>query len=467
MKSRIWILELEDTGLTWSCFEQVPRGLRLVACSRQDLDGLEPALLFAALEQARIELGFSGGPVNVVLGDRRFAHFDLRCPRLDGAELRQLAAREARRRGSFSPDVEIISSLRLIGREAGLYRFGVVALPKSAWDAVAAVLARARIQVASMTSLEDAMTGALPADAARDAALLELGADRVRFVSAHDRRVGQVRRFLLPAGSAAASDPTFVATQLALEVPRTQEFFVDQGQAPPQTLIVSHLLRFDEEHVAMIGGFADVRLFEPPVDGLQGEMLPGMAAFGVLTRIRRREVHNILGKREIRYPLTPRARAFAAAVVLVTAGLCYGAWQLRSERLKIEDQRDAASRRVAELRRTESAISAKAEPAVVDQDERVREILERRRPISLLFEKFCELTPRAIRLAELRFAHGSRIEVRGNVDHADRIAALDELSKFASTLQGLAFLKPRSQHLVPAGEGQGLGFRLLFDWSSP
>ena len=467
MKSRIWILELEDTGLVWSCFEQTRRRVKLLRCSRKDLSSLEPEELYPALEAARREVGFDNGPVNVVLGDRRFVHFDITTPRLDGAELRALVAHEARRRGSLAQDSRIICSLRLINRESRrLHRFGVVALPTAAWDPVAAVLARAHINVVSLTSLEDAMTAALPANASRDAALLEVSGDRARIVAAHDRRVLQVRRFLLPAGRAAASDPSFVATQLALEVPRTQEFFVEQGQAEPQTLIVSHLLHFDEELIGMIGGFADVRVFELPAQMDKESAVPGLATFGALERIRARSVTNILAVAEPNYPLGARGRAFVAACLLLATGLGYGAVKVHKERKPLQAELARINTDLRELQAQESALAVDVEPDRELFARRIEGILERRRPISRLFAEACKLAPEAVHLEELTLVQDSRIEVVGRVDALDRLAGLDAISRYSAALQRLAFLRQKAEDIVPGASGNQLGFKLAFAWRS-
>ncbi|MCA8943005.1 MAG: hypothetical protein KDB80_10635 [Planctomycetes bacterium] len=470
------VLEIEEGSAALTVAEADRRSLHVRSCARASLPDVRRGTVLTAL---RVLLSAAGTPVeriHVVLGERRMQHFVAEVPKLGPDEIRDLVARESRRIGSLPSEVELLGHCWPLPRHRGKPpRAAAVCVARNAWQPIESALEELRIPIASLTSMEHAIAGAIPPTMPARTAVLEISAGKARFILCERDTVLQSRRFMLPSGVDSDGDSSMIQVQLAMEVPRTLDYLAEQGHGRPDGLLVSHrVFRNDEDTQMLRQEVAECRRYVPRARLADGVEVPGLATFGVLERLtspRRTPLHTLTAGISVTVRRSPARIAAALLAILVgSVGGIAGFQKLDAredlhavhELARVERQRLEAEL-ASERTRTEHAL-----PLSPDQA-RLLGILNERRPLSLLISEIANATVDGIVLDAIEFGRGDRITLSGQARGASRVVALDRFSGYLESLEDIALVASDGRESIQRSEDDArrIAFTVNLFWRTP
>lgn len=466
-------IEIEEGGLSLAIAERQRHGFELLIQIGARLASLERNDVLMALREVLGNLPGRVESAHVAIGERRSIHFLSKVPMLSPREMSLFINREAHRLGSLAPDVEVLSSSRYLKpQKNSTHLFGAVALPAHVWEPVGAAFEELGIEVLSLTSIEDAASEVLPEDFHNPAAILECSAGKVRFVYCEHGSPAHVRRFLLPGGESALGDSTLVATQLAMEVPRTLDYFCDQNCEQVRSLLISHKFGLDDTLAPMVSGdVEDFRLHSPPI-AVDRSQQPGLATYGMMARALAGKRVSLLHDELVEVPLRLGTKLLAAAGVLlgVAAGSAVFTLAPKSEELRLRAEASAAERSEvsAELNevRVQQAAEAERLAGVSPDARRLAELLHTRRPVSLMLASVAAAAPDGVAIEQLSLAPGRTIVVSGRVEGESRMASLDGMAAFSKALGRIGCVAKVDEQVAGGVRPGSLQFTIHLDWRS-
>ena len=446
-----------------------------MACHRVAIGELKRPAVLAALRSLTVGVGVEVTALHVVFGERGMQHFIATAPPLAVDDLRQFVVRECRRLGSLPADVELMGHCwRLPSKRGKQLRIAAICVPRSAWQPIESAIRELGLQVVSLTSTEYAMAAAIPARLPVDSAALEISAGKARFVLCEGHAVVQSRRFVLPPGVESGQDSSMVRVLLSMEVPRTLEYLAEVGCVRPEGLLVSHRVCDGDDETADLAHEIPVcERYVPPATIEGGVNTPGLATFGMLTRLRssRAALHTLSSGISVRIPRSPLRVAGAVAAVVVS--LAGGGATILGNRAGDEAR---AARLVAEetLRRLGAELAEKRGSAgslgvMSAERKRLLEILSTRRPYSLLISMLSNAAPAAVSFESIEFGPADRVSVSGEVAAGDRLLGLERMGEFLDAIRAIPFVASDGREVIRGVEGDGakIAFVVNLSWCSP
>jgi len=460
-------IEIEEGCLTMTLAERHRGRFASLVHESTSLPSLERSDVVDALKRILSNVPSKVEGAHVALGERRSIHFLSKVPMLAPHQMMAFVDREAHRLGSLAPDVNVLSASRYIAPlKNNIHLFGAVALPAHVWEPIGRAFAELGIEVLSLTSVEDAISAVLPEDFATPAAVLEVSAGRVRFVYCERGSVSQVRRFLLPGGEDALEDPSMVAAQLAMEVPRTMDYLCDQNCEAVASLLISHRLGLDMTLAPMVAGDVDDFKVFRPEEASDVDQCPGLATIGMMRRALRGDVASLLKSEIARVPVGWTTKVLAAVGLVVGMGAVAGVLALEpSERefaakLRATDEQRAAleEARLAQQR-------AQAQRGLSSPEElRREELMLSRRPTSLMLASVANAAPDRLFIEELTMAPKRTIVVSGRVEGETRIESLHRIAAFSEALQQVECVRKVDEEVSRGAQDGTMSFTIQLDW---
>ncbi len=468
------IIELEEGALSLTLVTVSGKATRVESCFRMPFAELHPATLGSTLKALMTEVP-DFDSVHVVLGERRIQHFVKEVPRLGVDDLKAFATREALRLGGMSAGAKLLLRGRVLGKAGGgRLRLAVTAMEAALWEPLAAAIAENGLKVGSLWSVEECLGMALRGKDSARVGVVDFSAARARFAVCVDGAPAQVRRFMVPGADVVEGDDTTMLTaQLAMEVPRTLEYLKETGGAQPDCLLLSHRIARADEDLQM---FAEVGLpaarFVPAAELAPGQTMPGMATLGLVARLAAGRLGpSLLDGVTITIPASPvRLVVGLAAGLLGCVGVA-GAMDVQGERAAAEA---ALAQHAGERRQLEQELADIQNPAPVvevqspDQD-RIQEILARRRPNSLAVAGVANAAADKVLLDAIEFGFEDKLIITGSVAGETRLQAFMTLSEFTVALRELGYLASEGKEEVNEVEGSTgrLRFKFVFAWRKP
>ena len=459
------ILEIDDAEIVATLAQRRRSTWLIQAVRRADISGAEGASLALGLRTALQGLDIQKALVHLAFSERRFLHFVLEAPRMPRHELDSLILRECRRLAGGDQGTQMIWASRELGRGERGTRHAVVALTELAWQPMLTALQRGGIEVASVTSLEEAASRVPAGQVPGRALLLDVNQRRARLLYLEQGAVVQRRRIPPAVGAGDADAAAALATHLALEVPRTIEFFANQGLKAPEAVAISPRFGFDATMTSMVAGELPV-LALPPMPWLlpEGDPPPGLPTHGILRALLEgSELSLLSGHPRMRRDLRPSLAAAILSTTALALGLA-GVVQLdqRGDSRALELQ--SAQRRVADLQRETERLTAEMDARRPHQlDPELAAIVGTRRPMSLFLARVCEASAVGIGLRELKLSSQTGISVSAQVQGGNRMDALQRMSTFTSALQRLPFLADDRGNMDPQ---QSAGGAIQFEFQA-
>lgn len=463
------IVEIEEGTLHVVVGGRDGRQLRVLRSTRLPLPDLNRDALATALRGLGGDLLHGASGVHVVLGDRRAQHFVTTLPRLGSAAAMQFVVREAARLSGQSVGAELLVKARFLRRRRdGKLVVGATSLPRAAWAQLAEAFEASGLPVLGLHTMEECLArAALGRDDA--VAVVETNTGRARFVLCDGDCPTQVRRFLVGAGE---GNGHAMATQLAMELPRTFEWLRETGQAVPRTLVLGHRVGVDDESMVMLQNEDLAQVLRAPVRLVvdEGQVPPGLAASELLAALANgAPVTSLLGLQRLALPfgsgrllglLATAAAGIAASVFAVRQGM--ELWQLRQQ--------------VRGLAEQQAVLDADVEPepgaapmGEVPTDARLQAVLVRRRPISLLLADISAIAEPELSVEDLRFGGNDRLLVAGVVQGKSRQQALAAIAAFSKRLDAIPYLATGGdEEIVEVPRlPNSFRFRLGMTWRNP
>ncbi|HEB54619.1 MAG TPA: hypothetical protein ENI87_15325 [bacterium] len=318
-----------------------------------------------------------------------------------------------------------------------------------------------------MHTVEENLAAAAASSAGESTAVLECNGNRARFVLSTDGTPVRVRRFMV--GTASEPNPSMLMTQLAMEMPRTFDWLRDSGQEAPERLLVGLRVGIEEESLAMLAGDdkTTVARAESPVIVADGQASPSLGAAWLLDRVCAGRAPGSLSQTpKLRMPIGTGGMLAMAASTVIAVGAGYWAFdegstwlEIRKQRLAVQDEVDALSQQLADLRMADmDAAASTVEPML-------EEALRMRRPVSRLIADVSNAATPFIHIAEVRFASQGPVVVAGQVDGGDRDGVLAAMSSFSGRLRRLPYVESLQEEVeeVP-GMRDRLRFKLSLTW---
>jgi Tfp pilus assembly protein PilN len=442
------VLEIEDAELQATLLELRGRSTSVVARRVVEIAGSEGSALTIGLQAALEGIDTADVDVHVALYDRRFLHFALDLPKLPTSQLSGVVLREARRQGSLAPDAPLQVAVRRLHRgDRNLVRYSVVAAPESVATQLRQTLERCGLSMTSLTSIEEAASRLLGAVAREAVALLDRSASRLRLVVVDRGALVQRRRLATsPVHDVTHADADARAALLASEVARAFDYLRTQNHLTPKRLFLAPTLDLDEAGATQVAGPAE------PVPILSCDWAlpddataPGLATRGIVAGLRANDFVSVLEPIDATPSRGPQRRALAAAVAAVTlllGGL--GAVVVGSEANRAADERATLRDAVAALTRdVDARVAEAATVAATPSDDvptQLREILSKRRVVSLLMANVADAVPEGVTVQELRTDAETGVVLRCTSVAESRASALHRVSAFRRKLAEAAYL---------------------------
>lgn len=467
------IVEIEEGALNVTVGGRVGKSVRVSRAVRMPLSELNRDALTVALRGIGSDLLQGATGVHVVLGDRRAQHFASTLPAMGAAAAAQFVVREAVRLTNASAGADLLVATRLLRKQSGgKLVLGSSALPRSAWEPLAAAFEASGLKVLGLYSMEACLALGAVADPTGSVAVVEVNAGRARFVLCDGDCPVQVRRFLIGGGGGEGHGAA-VTTQLAMELPRTFEWLRETGQKVPSTLVLGLRVGVDESAPEMLQS-EDLRRVvraASPVEVAEGQAAPGLAAGMLLARLASgRPLPSLLEPPRLVLPLG--FTRLASVFTTVAAGLACSASALvdANAGLELREQAAAIAAERAELEVVVPPPMLPAAPSGEVADESwLRKALSMRRPISLLLADVSNCASAELHVEDLKFASTERAVVTGVVKGANRQQALAAIAAFAKRLNGIAYVQTGGdEEIVEVPRlANCFRFRLGMTWRKP
>jgi len=467
------IVEIEEGALNVTVGGRDGKVVRVQRAVRLPLAELSRDSLAVALRSIGSDLLQGASGVHVVLGDRRAQHFASTMPPMRANAAVDFVLREAARVTNAADRAELLVATRLLRRlPGGKLMLGSTALPRTAWEPLAAAFESSGLKVLGLFSMEACLALGAVGQGPGTVAVVEVNAGRARFVLCDGDCPVQVRRFLIGGGGGDGNGAA-VTTQLAMELPRTFEWLRETGQPVPGTLVLGLRVGADESASEMLQN-EDLRRvvrIDAPAEVAPGQAQPGLAACMLLTRLAGgKPLPSLLEPPRVVLPLgfTRLASVFLTAA----AGLACTASAIVDTHAGLE-LREQARAMAAERTELEFVASPRTVPAApggeVADDSWLQTALSMRRPISLLLADVSNCASDELHVEELKFASTERAVVTGVVKGANRQQALAAIAAFAKRLNEIPYVQTGGDEEI--GEVPRMAncfrFRLGMTWRNP
>jgi hypothetical protein len=467
------IVEIEEGALNVVVGVRAGRGARVLRAVRAPLADLGRESVARALRALPGDVLRGAAGVHVILGDRRVQHFASSVPRMPAGEMAAFVTREALRlTGQQQPD-EALVAMRLArtlpGRRCTV---AAAALPRAVWEPIGAACEESQFRVLGLYASETCIALAAPAKAGEPVAVLECSAGRARFVLCDGPHPVQVRRFVI--SGAGEANGAVLATQLAMELPRTFDWLRESGQALPKVLLLGTRVAIDDESLGMLRGedLQRIERAQPSLAVDEETQRPSLGASMLLLALCRGAPPPSLlaGPRLVLpmgagRPLAVASALLAGAVLSVSAVVDFQARRsLQWELAQVHAETERVQRQIAESEPPSPPVN---EPAA--DEGLLAAALATRRPVSLLLAQVSNAATASMHLDELRFASADRIVVTGLVGGDSRREALADLAEFGRRLRQIPFLQADGQDEVAEvpGSRNRFRFKLHLAWRHP
>lgn len=467
------IVEIEEGALSLLVGARAGRGAKVLRSVRAPLAELSREAVAQALRSLPADALQGAAGVHVILGERRVQHFANIVPRLAPAEMVAFVVREALRLSGLQRADEILVAPRLIrmlpGRRCAI---AASAVPRTVWEPIAAAFAQSQFRLLGLHSSEACIALAAPAKATDPVAVLECGAGRARFVLCDGQHPVQVRRFVI--SGVGEANGAVLATQLAMELPRTLDWLREIGQPLPKALLLGTRVAIDDESLSLlqVDNLQRIERINPLLELAEDAARPSLGAATLLLALCRDAAPaSLLAPPKLALPVGPGRPLAAAAALLAGAVLTVSAvvdFQARRSIEWAQVQADAEAKRL-EQQIAEKTLAAAPPAGAAAGDDQLQAALALRRPVSLLLASVSNAAKKSMLIEELRFATADRIVVSGRVDGDSRREALADLAEFNRRLRSVPFLQPEGQddiHEV-AGRSGSFRFKISLAWRNP
>lgn len=460
------ILEIEEGWLTLTVADVGCKPMRIRSCLQQKMPEIGRETVANVLQAFAAQTLEGVAGLHVIVGDRRALHVTTTVPPMAADDAVRFLAREVARAGGLQgPDEALMTARLLRVLPEGRLHLGASALPRAAWNPIAAAVEDCGIQVHGLYTMESCL--ALAAEpSAQGVAVLECSAGRARFVACDGDAPALVRRFLVGGGEGSSSA---IVGQLAMELPRTLDWVRENGLQTPKAILYGNRMQIDEDGLTMLRG--DLERFEAATlvahfdDGVA---VPGLATLSLLRRLAQAAAPvSLLDEPWLQVPWSRRAVTAFAALAVLGLGMSWFGWQQGREYLGFRDDQ----RNVDLLVRDVETHIAEAMPAAPGGEtapgtSQLDNALRSRRPVSRLVAEVSNAANDMLHLDALQFAGNERITVTGVVKAANRNAALAALTAFTSRLRGLPYVVADGQDEVAevGGSGHCLRFKIAMAW---
>ncbi len=451
--------------------EQCGKRFRIHKCMLLDIDLGKEGVDANELLKEFTKWGMDSPKVHAIVGDRRFLHFKMTLPMLSKKDLEEIVRREARTAGSIPREVAVLSACRhqqTVGKNR--HSLAIVAVPADVWTTVRKNVSGLGFEVSSLTSLEDAMTGCVPPKSSRHISLLDLKAQRLRYIHAEHGSAMQTRRMMVPSSDMSnMEDQLSIAMQLTMEIPRTVEYMESEGLNKPKSLILSHNLQFDETTGEMIEGtLEDVSTYSPAWASPEYSITPGMATFGLMHRIGNQTQISLLRGCVMSWPRSALAIAYAAAGTTIAVASIFGAVVLDQDIREAKNSEATVTADLEEAVMKEEDLRESLSPVVPPGQEILHDLFSKRRPTSLTIHKIMEMAPEKLGIHEIVIDDKDKVILSGKVKGEDRGESLHLLATFVEQLSNLPYLDKQFEDIAPvAGKPNQVQYRLAWQWRLP
>jgi len=474
------VIEIEEGSLSLTFGVRVGNDAHVTRCHRVQLPDTGREAMVNVLRPLAGEFLQDVDGVHVILGDRRTQHFVAALPKMPHADAVDFAVREGMRMTSMPNAAELLVAPRLVRTtKGGKLVVGATALPRNVWEPLREAFVASGIDVLGLHSSEACLAaggfaalrraGLLRSEARTGErfAVVECGGGRARFVLCDGRSAVQVRRFMV---GTAENNPDALATQLAMELPRTVEWLRESGHQAPTTLVLGNRVGVPDESLDTIRGDLE-RVVRAPAVTMTGAFVPSLASVALLREIASgAQLPSLLAT-----PRFPPRTAWLRTLWLPAAVAAGGLLSL----IAIDQHRAtiAARGRIAETLEEREAVRERLAEANVlirtpfQSDARINQLamaLGMRRPVSRLVAEVANGATTNVLLDGLQFASDDRVVVTGVVTGGTRSAALSTLADFATFVRSLPYLDPDAQEDVGEviGQTNQFRFRLSMAWRS-
>lgn len=464
------IVKVEDGRLLVVAARCDRKRVEIVRSVRMSLPEVTRDSLAAVLRNLDGALFQSSKGVHVVLGERRMQHFVSTLPKLSANEAKDFVVREALRLTGMPLAEQVLASPNFLRKApGGRAVVATAAIAKNVWEPIHEAFRLAGIQVLGLYASETCLAMAAKSAPGEVVAVLEISAGRARFVLCDGNAPVRVRRFLVSGGSDQSAEG--LATQLAMELPRTLDWLRESGHETPQRLVIGTRIDIEPATLDLLREHVPTVEIAPLCCEIpEGEAVPSLSVVTLLRSLGREEPpRSLLVPPRLELPWMPSQLAALTAVSIAGFSFSFlatreiAAIQGMTAAIEQMDEESAdAGRRLAELDPDAEAI----EPPAPESTERLRLALSMRRPVSRLVAEVSNAAAESIKLEELRFASTERTVVAGVVDCRSRKDALNALAAFTDAMRQLPYAELAGQEEVGevAGQPGRLRFRINLAW---
>ena len=443
------IVEIEEGALNVVMGARDGDVVRVLRSARVPLPDLGRETLTNALHAMQDDSLQGATTVHVVLGERRMQHFVSTLPKMSPADAVAFVVREAQRLCGMQAPADVMVATRVLRRlPGGRLVIGTTALARSVFEPIREAFTAVGIEVGALYSMESLLAlAAQPVDG-RAVAVLECNAGRARFVLCDARSPVQVRRFLI--GGAGETNSAALATQLAMELPRTFDWLRETQQPLPAALLLGMRAAIDDDSLTMLQNdeLAQVVRVPAPFALAQESMPTPSLGVGMLLKALCDDdvVLSLLDAPRLVMPWSS-GRLLSLAAALVVGGI--GTWSAvvdGNEFLQLQTAREQVAGEAAELAAAAAAAGVIPVEAGAGDDDvggdaaRLELALSMRRPISRLLAEISNGAGPQLHLEELKFASTDRVLVVGVVQGRSRQDALAAIATFTERLGKLPYV---------------------------
>ncbi len=467
------IVEIEEGSLSVVVGARVGKATRVLKSQRVALADLNREAVTQALRSLAGDVLQGARGVHVILGERRVLHFSSTVPKMGATEMASFVVREALRLTSLKSPDEVLATTRLVRSLPGhRHVLATTAVARAVAEPILAAFEQNQFQVLGLYSTETCMALAAPPRGSQPLALLECNAGRARFVLCDGPSPVQVRRFVISGAGEAGGD--MLATQLAMELPRTFDWLREIGQELPRTMLLGTRVAIEDDSLAMLKGdeFQHIGRAQPGLAIDAEAQPPSLGASMLLRALALGEAPtSLLSPPRVVLPVGAGRLVTIAAALIAGGAMSWSAWvdfegqrSLRYAIAQAELEFGKLQQQIADQK-----VQAPPPSAPSTDDAVVAAACAMRRPVSLLFAQVSNAAEPSVNLEELKFASADRIIVSGSVTGESRREALAVLATFGKRLRDIPFVKPDGQDDVSevAGQRTRFRFKLGLAWRNP
>jgi len=467
------IVEIEEGALNVVVGARAGKATRVLRSQRVALADLNRETVTQALRSLAGDVLQGARGVHVILGERRVQHFSSTVPRMGATEMVGFAVREALRLTSLQSAGDVLVSARLVRSLPGhRHVLAITAVARAVAEPILAAFEQNQFQVLGLHSTEACMALAAPAQTNAPVAVLECNAGRARFVVCDGQNPVQVRRFVISGAGEAGGD--VLATQLAMELPRTFDWLRENGQALPRTMLLGTRVAIEDASLTMLAGddLQHIERAKPALEVDPEAQKPSLGASMLLQAL----VHgegppSLLLPPRVELPVGKGRLVTIAAALVAGGAMSWSAWVDFEARGSLRYSIGQAELEAGRLQQqiAEQQMQAPPPAAPSTDDALLAAACAMRRPVSLLFATVSNAAEPTVQLDELKFASNDRIVVSGTVTGESRREALADLATFGKRLRDIPFVRSDGQDDVTevAGQRTRFRFKLGLAWRNP